>query len=110
MESLIRWQTTSKGIILPIQFIPLAEENGLIVDIGYYILRKSCEQTKMWQDKGYNPIKVSVNLSPYQFCQDDLIDRIDEITRKTELDPEWLELEITESGILKNEYEDFGVS
>ncbi|MFC1670839.1 EAL domain-containing protein, partial [Spirochaetota bacterium] len=105
MESLIRWQTDESGIILPLQFIPLAEENGMIVDIGYYMLKKSCEQNKLWQDKGYDPIKVSVNLSPYQFNQEDIIDRIEEITKMAGLDPKWLELEITESGILKNEYE-----
>ena len=76
----------------------------MIVEIGYYMLKKSCEQTKIWQNKGYNPVKVAVNLSPYQFSQPNLIEHIDKIINDVDLDPKWLELEITESGILKNEY------
>ncbi|MFC1669608.1 EAL domain-containing protein, partial [Spirochaetota bacterium] len=105
MESLIRWDSPSRGLVPPYQFIPLTESNGMIVDIGYLILRKACEQNKKWQDMGYNPLRVAVNLSPYQFRQPDLIDKILEIINEIGLEPKWLELEITESGIIKNEEE-----
>ncbi len=104
MEALIRWRSPKrKGLIPPIEFIPLAEKNGMIVDIGYYILGKACEDNRKWQDMGYDPIPVSVNLSPYQFRQRDLISAIRNIIIETGLDPRWLELEITESGIMENE-------
>ncbi len=103
MESLIRWDSPKRGLVPPFHFIPLAEKTGMIVDIGYDILRKSCEQNKMWQNMGYCPIRVAVNLSPFQFSQPDLVANIEKITKEVGLDPEWLELEITESGIMQNE-------
>lgn len=106
MESLIRWQSPSReGLVPPFEFIPLAEKNGLIVHIGNIILRKSCEQNVMLQKMGFEPKCVAVNLSPYQFSQPDLIDTIKQVIKETGLDPKWLELEITESGIMKNERE-----
>lgn len=104
MESLVRWDSSEKGgIIAPYEFVPIAEENGLIHDIGGIILEKSCRQNKMWQNMGLSPLKVSVNISPYQFRQRDLIDSIKRSLDITQLDPRWLELEITESGIMENE-------
>lgn len=102
MESLIRWNS-SNGLILPDQFIPLAEQNGIIVDIGERILYHSCRQNRAWQDDGFVPKKVSVNLSPFEFRHPDLIRRIRETINRSGLDPMWLELEITESGIVRNE-------
>ncbi|MFC1669362.1 EAL domain-containing protein [Spirochaetota bacterium] len=103
MESLARWITKDNGIISPLKFIPIAEKNGLIMDIGYYILKRSCEQNKKWQDMGFDPISVAVNISPYQFKQPDLLDNIEKILGETGLESKWLELEITESGIIENE-------
>lgn len=104
MESLVRWDSVEKGgIIAPYEFVPIAEENGLIHDIGKIILDKSCRQNKVWQDMGLSPLKVSVNISPYQFRQMDLIDSIKSSLDISGLDPRWLELEITESGIMENE-------
>ncbi len=103
MESLIRWNSPTRGLVPPMQFIPLAEKNGMIVDIGYGVLKKSCEQLKEWEKKGYGPVRVSVNLSPFQFSQPDLVFNIERISVETGLDPRWLELEITESGIMQNE-------
>jgi len=103
MECLIRWNSPKRGLVPPFEFIPVAEKNGLIVDIGYYILRKACMETKEWQKKGHKDVRVAVNLSPYQFSQSDLVDNIEKILDETGLDPAWLELEITESGIMQNE-------
>ena len=103
MESLIRWQSPKHGLVLPFDFIPLIEKNGMIIDIGYHILYKSCEQTKKWQDMGYYPMRVAVNLSPYQISQPNLVSDIERIMKKTALEPRWLELEITETGIVGSE-------
>ncbi len=105
METLIRWNSPDRGIVGPYQFIPVAERNGLIVDIGYSILEIACTQNRLWHDAGYHPLRVAVNLSPYQFSQADLIQNIEKILERTGLDPQWLEFEITESGIMKNEKE-----
>ncbi|HOW52044.1 MAG TPA: EAL domain-containing protein [bacterium] len=102
MESLIRWNS-SNGLIMPSHFIPIAEQNGSIVDIGERILYHSCRQNRAWQDDGFVPKKVSVNLSPFEFRHPDLIRRIRDTIEKSGLDPMWLELEITESGIVRNE-------
>ena len=106
MESLIRWRLPERdGFVPPLEFIPLAENSGLIVDIGYDILKKSCEYNRRWQDMQYARKRVAVNLSPFQFRQPDLIQNIRRILDQTGLEPEWLELEITESGIMENEEE-----
>ncbi len=106
MESLIRWHLPERDeYIPPSEFIPLAENSGLIVEIGYYILKRSCEYNRRWQDMKYPRRRVAVNLSPFQFKQPDLIPTIRRILEETGLEPEWLELEITESGIMENEEE-----
>lgn len=103
-EALVRWYSPRRGgYILPFEFIPVVEKNGMIVDIGYSILKKTCEQNKKWRDMGLMQIPISVNLSPYQFKQKDLITNIRNIIFETGMDPKWLELEITESGIMENE-------
>lgn len=105
MESLIRWNSPEKGLIPPYQFIPVAEKTGMIVDIGKTILMKSCMQNKKWQMQGYAPKKVAVNLSPFELKQFGLIANIADTVKRSGLDPQWLELEITESGIMENEKE-----
>jgi len=106
MESLIRWDCPGReGLVPPFEFIPLAEKNGMIVHIGNIILRKACEENVLLQKLGFAPKCVAVNLSPYQFSQPDLIETIKKVVNETGLDPKWLELEITESGIMKNERE-----
>jgi diguanylate cyclase (GGDEF)-like protein/PAS domain S-box-containing protein len=106
MESLIRWHLPERDeYIPPSEFIPLAENSGLIVEIGYYILKRSCEYNRRWQDMNYSRKRVAVNLSPFQFKQPDLIPNIRRILEETGLEPRWLELEITESGIMENEEE-----
>ncbi|RWZ51336.1 bifunctional diguanylate cyclase/phosphodiesterase [Halobacillus fulvus] len=97
VEALIRWKNSELGIVSPADFIPLAEETGLIVPIGEWVLRTACRQNVKWQEAGMEPIVMSVNLSTRQFYHADLIDKIATILEETGLDPRYLELEITES-------------
>ena len=102
-EALIRWFHPELGIISPVEFIPLAEETGLIVSIGEWVLRTACKQNQEWQKSGLPEMRVSVNLSPRQFQQANLIDLVGQVLQETELDPKYLELEITESIAMYNE-------
>ncbi|WP_461568738.1 putative bifunctional diguanylate cyclase/phosphodiesterase [Thermincola ferriacetica] len=102
MEALIRWKHPEKGLISPAEFIPVAEETGLIVPIGEWVLYTACMQNKYWQQKGYAPIRVAVNLSARQFQQRNLVSMIARVLEKTGLDPNCLELEITESVAMQN--------
>jgi diguanylate cyclase (GGDEF)-like protein/PAS domain S-box-containing protein len=97
MEALVRWQHPEKGLLLPGEFIAIAEHSGLILPLGEWVLRSACLQNKRWQEKGYPPVRVAVNLSARQFRQANLISQIAQILTETGLDPQWLELEITES-------------
>lgn len=97
MEALIRWQSGEKGLIRPDQFIPVAEETGLIFQIGEWVLKTACKQNKLWQQAGLPPIRIAVNLSARQFQQQDLVKTIAKVLNETGLDPEYLEIEITES-------------
>lgn len=102
-EALIRWKHPRRGLIYPLEFIPLAEETGLIYQIGQWVLRESCRQIKTWQ-KHYPmspPLKVSVNISSKQLSQPDLAALVGEILRETELDATCLALELTESMIME---------
>ncbi len=100
VEALIRWNSKELGFVSPSKFIPLAEKIGLIVPIGEWVLRTACVQAKAWQDQGFPPLPVSVNLSPRQFRQKNLVETIAGWLRDTGLDPRFLELEITESMIM----------
>jgi len=99
-EALIRWLHPVHGFISPINFIPLAEETGLIIPIGDWILKEACRQTKVWQQMGFTALKVAVNVSGKQLTHDGFIDAIKDALSVTEFDPEYLELEITETAIL----------
>ncbi|MEO5327120.1 MAG: EAL domain-containing protein [Magnetococcus sp. THC-1_WYH] len=103
VEALVRWNCPRYGLVTPDQFIPLAEENGLIVPLGEWILMEACAQNKRWQDAGYPPIQMAVNVSPRQFRSASLVDVVKKNLRKSGLDPRWLELEITESMFLEDE-------
>ncbi|MDT5063415.1 MAG: hypothetical protein QOH63_3874 [Acidobacteriota bacterium] len=102
MEALVRWQHPEMGLVSPAEFIPLAEDTGLIAPIGEWVLRSACAQTKSWQDCGFTALRVSVNLSPRQFQQPDLVLMIERHLKETGLDPACLELEVTESSVMKN--------
>jgi diguanylate cyclase (GGDEF)-like protein len=101
MESLLRWNHPDKGIIPPNDFIPVAENSGLITSIGQWVLHAACAQAKIWHDAGYG-LTVAVNLSAVQFRQKDLLDRILHATHSEGALPEYIELEITESTIMEN--------
>ncbi|PLR85566.1 GGDEF domain-containing protein [Bacillus canaveralius] len=101
VESLIRWQHSDHGFISPDEFIPLAEETGLIVPLGKWVLRKACEQNKKWQQQGYKAIPIAVNISVRQLQDDDFVELVKKVLNETGLDPRYLELEITES-IMQN--------
>jgi EAL domain-containing protein (putative c-di-GMP-specific phosphodiesterase class I) len=102
METLIRWRHPQQGLISPAHFIPVAEETGLIVPIGAWVLRTACAQAKAWQDAGLPTVRLSVNLSARQFIQRDLIASVRQTLEETGLSAEFLELELTESLIMHN--------
>ncbi len=101
-EALLRWWNAELGTVSPAHFIPLAEDSGLIVPIGKWVLRAACEQNVAWQRRGLRGIVMSVNLSPRQFKDSALLDDIAEVLQQTGMAPELLELEITESMIMHN--------
>jgi len=99
-EALIRWLHPIHGFISPINFIPLAEETGLIVPIGTWILQEACRQTRLWQQMGFTDLKVAVNISGKQLTQENFINTVKHALVVTEFTPRFLELEITETAIL----------
>jgi EAL domain-containing protein (putative c-di-GMP-specific phosphodiesterase class I) len=102
VEALLRWQHPDLGIVYPSEFISIAEETGLISQLGEWVLRTSCQQNKAWQKAGLPPMTVAVNLSGRQFQQLDLVENMSRILKETGLDPHWLEIEITESIAMQN--------
>lgn len=101
MEALVRWRHPSLGMLYPSEFVPQAEDSGLIIALGDWVMRKACSQNMEWQDKGLAPMRLSVNFSARQFQQPSFIASVAEILKETNLDPRWLELELTESSIMK---------
>jgi diguanylate cyclase (GGDEF)-like protein/PAS domain S-box-containing protein len=102
VEALLRWQSAELGSVSPIKFIPIAEETGLIVHIGRWVLRTACEQNVAWQRQGLPPINMAVNLSVRQFADESLLGDIATILRETGMAPGLLELEITEGMLIHN--------
>ncbi|MGO4382261.1 bifunctional diguanylate cyclase/phosphodiesterase [Pseudoduganella sp. RAF53_2] len=119
VEALLRWQHPERGNISPDQFIPMAEECGMILPIGEWVLREACRQAREWQDEGLEPISISVNVSPRQFEDVRLVARVANALSASGLAAQWLELEVTESLIMRDvaqsvakmrELEEMGVS
>ncbi len=102
VEALLRWNHPTMGVVSPVDFIPIAEETGLIVPIGEWVLRTACKQVKTWHELGLGPLVVSVNLSARQFEKQDLVQLVKDILEETKLHPSFLELELTENLIIKN--------
>jgi diguanylate cyclase (GGDEF)-like protein/PAS domain S-box-containing protein len=102
VEALLRWQHPQRGTVSPDQFIPLAEECGMILPIGEWVLREACQQARAWQDAGLEPINISVNVSPRQFDDCRLVGRVADALRDSGLAPRWLELEVTESMVMRD--------
>lgn len=96
-EALIRWNHPTLGIVSPAEFIPLAEETGLINQIGEWVIRESCKQNKKWHEAGFKDFVIGVNISAHQFKQDNLVEMIESILTEINLDARFLELEITET-------------
>lgn len=101
-EALVRWNDPYRGQIPPDDFIPLAEETGLITQIGYWVLRNACQQNKAWQDRGLKPVRIAVNVSGCQFIKPDMVEKVTDILDETGLAAKYLELEITESMLLSD--------
>ena len=101
MEALVRWRHPSLGMLYPSEFVPLAEDSGLIIALGDWVTRAACLENKAWQDAGLAPMRLSVNFSARQFQQPSFMSTVAEILKETNLDPRWLELELTESSIMK---------
>ena len=102
VEALIRWLQPDLVLTRPGEFIPLAEQTGLIISMGDWILRTACEQNRIWQQAGLTPMLMTVNISSIQFRQDNFMDLVSQILRDTGLDPRYLQLELTESTIMQN--------
>jgi diguanylate cyclase (GGDEF)-like protein len=102
VEALIRWKHPQKGMISPLKFIAIAEKNGLVKDIGNWVIREVCEQVEKWINKGYKKIKVSINLSPMEFRQKNLVENINEIFSDRNIDTTYIEFEITENAVFEN--------
>ena len=103
-ESLVRWNSPERGLVQPAEFIPIAEETGLINEIGLWVLQESCRQMKLWNDKypEHESLYISVNLSPVQFLKKDLVSQIDNHLRSISFEATNLHLEITESILMEN--------
>ena len=102
-EALVRWQDPTEGLIPPLRFIPIAEETGLILEIGEWVLRETCRQGRLWLDEGLPPITLAVNVSPQQFRRGDISALVAACLSKTGFPAECLELEMTESGLMENQ-------
>jgi len=102
VEALLRWQHAERGWISPVQFVPIAEETGLIVELGEWVVRQACEQVRAWERKGINDVSIAINVSSRQFCRGDLLDAVLRIVWETGVRPQSLELEITESMLMRD--------
>ena len=102
VEALLRWNHPELGLVSPLQFIPLAEETGLIVPIGRWVLKQACAQNMAWQRRGLRPVSMAVNLSPRQFADDRLLHDIDDALVASGMSPVLLQLEVTESMVMRN--------
>ncbi len=101
-EALIRWRNPKLGLVSPALFIPAAEKSGLIVDIGQWVVEEACRQMQQWREQGAPPLTIAVNLSPVQFRRGDVEGIIERTLKKTGLDPQYLELEVTESTLVQD--------
>lgn len=101
VEVLLRWQHPERGLISPVEFISIAEESGLILQIDAWVLNSACRQAKIWQDAGLTPFRIAVNLSAKEFTSG-LPSKIEEVLRQYQISPAWLELEITESMLMNS--------
>jgi EAL domain-containing protein (putative c-di-GMP-specific phosphodiesterase class I) len=97
VEALLRWEHPALGLIGPEHFVPLLEERGMMVDVGRWAIEQACRQNRAWQEAGFEPVRIAVNLSAQQFHREDLVDTVAQALAASGLAPQWLELELTES-------------
>ncbi|WP_081774956.1 EAL domain-containing protein [Methylobacillus glycogenes] len=102
MEALIRWHHPQRGLLTPIHFIEIAEETGLIVSIGQWVIHEACRQHEAWVKNGLQPMRISVNISAMQFYQSDFCGMVEGIIQETGITPSFLELELTESMFMQD--------
>jgi len=102
VEALVRWQHPKRGLLLPGQFLAIAEESGLILGIGRWVLREACRQMRAWLDAGLAAVPVAVNISPREFRSEDFFEGVRAALKQTDLKPRFLELEITEAVLMQN--------
>jgi len=102
VEALIRWHHPSRGLVLPGEFIPIAEESGLILEIGDWVIREACRQARVWQQRGLPFLRVAVNVSPLQFRQANFVKRVHAALQEHSLDATYLEIELTEATLMSN--------
>jgi diguanylate cyclase (GGDEF)-like protein len=105
LEALVRWRHPEQGLVMPQEFIPLAEETGLITQLGTWVIRAACRQNRRWRDDGLDNLRIAVNVSAAQFRQPTLVRVITEALEESSLEPEALELEVTESVVMSNPHE-----
>lgn len=101
-EALLRFTHPTLGVVPPSRLVPIAEESQMIISLGTWVLREACRQNRQWQLEGYPPVRVAVNISSMQFAREDFADRVAEVLDETGLAPEFLELELTESVVVKD--------
>jgi EAL domain-containing protein (putative c-di-GMP-specific phosphodiesterase class I) len=101
-EALVRWEHPERGLLQPAQFVPLAEESGLIDEIGAWVLGEACRQGRAWRAQGLDDLVIAVNLSARQFLKGDVLGQVTRALAEADLDPEHLELELTESTVMSN--------
>jgi diguanylate cyclase (GGDEF)-like protein len=102
VEALIRWHHPRRGFILPGEFIPIAEESGLIIEIGDWVIREACRQAREWQQRKLPFLRVAVNVSPLQFCQANFVKKVNAALKEHSLDATYLEIELTEATLMSN--------
>lgn len=102
MEALVRWQHPGLGLLYPAEFIGLAEDSGLIISIGEWTLRTACQQGKAWQDAGFEPLRIAINISARHFQQPRLVATVAQVLEETGMDPRYVDLELTEGSIMKD--------
>lgn len=109
MEALVRWNSPQLGSISPAKFIPLAEETGLIFTIGEWVLTEACRQNVEWISQGFTPLKIAVNVSPHELQHSLFISKLEHILKTTGLNPEYLEIEITENSLMDDKEESIAI-
>ncbi|PWB42029.1 MAG: hypothetical protein C3F19_04455 [Rhodocyclales bacterium] len=102
VEALLRWRSPQLGLVQPNKFIPILEETGLILEVGEWVIARACRQARLWREQGLPPLRIAVNLSPRQFQQRNLAERIRSLIDQPDFQPDYLELEITESMVTQN--------